>query len=136
MEPSHLRRHTDRASYDLRSVQSVFEDCFMAHVSYVDNGLPACLPMIALIKGEEELEVEKKTFSTEEYNEDTMKSSSVAVYLHGHPSSRLMELVRKASQEAEDKNNGNDPFETHSGPEEQVKVCITATKGKRFCTCS
>ncbi|KAH7412902.1 hypothetical protein BKA64DRAFT_731142 [Cadophora sp. MPI-SDFR-AT-0126] len=56
----------------------VFADTFMAHVSYVDNVLPQCLPIIALFH-----KVGDITF----------------VYLHGHPSSRLMELVRQKRTE-------------------------------------
>ncbi|KUJ19345.1 uncharacterized protein LY89DRAFT_695918 [Mollisia scopiformis] len=91
MQPSELRRHQNRGRYDLESVSSVFDDTFMAHVSYVDNGLPQCLPMIAL-------------FHT--IGDDT------AVYLHGHPSARLMELARQNK--------------SYDG--EKIKVCITATK--------
>lgn len=97
MKPSELRRHQQRGSYDLESVSSVFDDTFMAHVSYVDKGSPQCLPMIALF----------------------YKIGGVtSVYLHGHPSARLMELVRQ------------NPHEDGTEKKEKIKVCITATKGK------
>ncbi|EGC45424.1 conserved hypothetical protein [Histoplasma capsulatum var. duboisii H88] len=109
MKPAELRRHRERGRYDASSIRAVFSDCFMAHVSYVDGGLPQCLPMIALFRCEDEGE---------------------AVYLHGHPSSRLMELVRaneverKARIERGELGHGDeDEYE-----DERVKVCITATK--------
>ena len=74
MKPSELRRHQQRGSYDLESVSSVFDDTFMAHVSYVDKALPQCLPMIALFH---------------------KIGDATSVYLHGHPNARLMELVRQ-----------------------------------------
>jgi hypothetical protein len=119
MDASHLRRHADRATYDIDSVKSVFEDCFIAHVSYVDNGLPACMPMIALVReeGDEVAEVTNGAST----NGDGAKTKKTAVWLHGHPSTRLMELVRKTSRDAED---------TSDPAPEPVKVCITATKGK------
>ncbi|PVH82423.1 flavin-nucleotide-binding protein [Cadophora sp. DSE1049] len=94
MKPSELRRHQQRGTYDLESVSSVFADTFMAHVSYVDNGLPQCLPMIALFH---------------------KVGDVTSVYLHGHPSARLMELVRQNKNE-----NGME--------KEKIKVCITSTK--------
>ncbi len=97
MKPAELRRHQQRGQYDLASVSAVFDDTFMAHVSYVDNGLPQCLPMIAL-------------FHT--------VGDNTAVYLHGHPSARLMELVRQ------------NKTEDGSEKDEKIKVCVTATKGQ------
>lgn len=79
----------------------------MAHVSYVDGGLPQCLPMIALFRCEEEGE---------------------AIYLHGHPSSRLMELVRENEVE---KKARIERGEVQDG-DDRIKVCITATKGLMF----
>lgn len=92
MQPAELRRHKNRATYDIDSVASVFADTYFAHVSYIDNDEPQCLPMIALVRKADD---------------------QTAVYLHGHPSSRLMELVR-GKGESEKK---------------EIKVCITATKG-------
>ncbi|KLJ11248.1 hypothetical protein EMPG_09241 [Blastomyces silverae] len=108
MQPAELRRHKERGSYDAGSIGSVFSDTFMAHVSYVDDGLPQCLPMIALFRCEEEGE---------------------AVYLHGHPSSRLMELVR--ANEVKRKAGIEERGEMRDEKEEddRVKVCVTATKG-------
>jgi nitroimidazol reductase NimA-like FMN-containing flavoprotein (pyridoxamine 5'-phosphate oxidase superfamily) len=125
MEASHLRRHTSRGMYDIESVKAVFEDCFMAHVSYVDNDLPACLPMIALIREENAMEAEKRT----DTDEQITKTNNVAAYLHGHPSTKLMELVRKASQEDNDEIESDVPTQSNSGSKKPVKVCITATKG-------
>ncbi|KAL2370609.1 flavin-nucleotide-binding protein [Blastomyces gilchristii SLH14081] len=106
MQPAELRRHKERGRYDAESIGSVFSDTFMAHVSYVDHGLPQCLPMIALFRCEEEGE---------------------AVYLHGHPSSRLMELVRANEVKRKARiERGEIPDE--SG-DDRIKVCITATKG-------
>ncbi|CZR69325.1 related to flavin-nucleotide-binding protein [Phialocephala subalpina] len=96
MKPAELRRHQNRGKYDLESVSSVFADSFMAHVSYVDDGLPQCLPMIALFH----------TIGDE-----------TAVYLHGHPSARLMELVKQSGGA-----DGELP------EKDKIKVCIAATK--------
>ncbi|EEQ86150.2 flavin-nucleotide-binding protein [Blastomyces dermatitidis ER-3] len=105
MQPAELRRHKERGRYDAESIGSVFSDTFMAHVSYVDHGLPQCLPMIALFRCEEEGE---------------------AVYLHGHPSSRLMELVRANEVKRKARiERGEIPDE--SG-DDRIKVCITTTK--------
>ncbi|KKZ64381.1 hypothetical protein EMCG_09638 [[Emmonsia] crescens] len=103
MQPAELQRHKERGRYDADSISSVFSDTFMAHVSYVDGGLPQCLPMIALFRCEEEGE---------------------AVYLHGHPSSRLMELVRHNEVE---KKARIERGEVQDG-DDRIKVCITATK--------
>jgi uncharacterized protein len=109
MKPSELRRHKDRGSYDINSIEGVFSSSFIAHVSYVDNGLPQCLPMIALFHS---------------------VGGDTAVYLHGHPSSRLMELVwRREKERAEragaEEQNGNDD-------DDRIRVCITATKSISF----
>lgn len=120
MEPSYLRRNTNKGVYDLDSVKSVFEDCFLAHVSYVDDGLPACLPMIALVREENEEDIAISS-EGQSRTESPREPAKTAVYLHGHPSARLMELVRKA-------NRSNDG-ETDTRAIDQVKVCITATKG-------
>lgn len=101
MEPAYLRRNTERGTYDIEGVKAVLDDSFIAHVSYVDNGLPACMPMIALVSKEEEGD-----------------DGDYVVHLHGHPSTRIIELVRQSC--LEDKDKASDP----------VKVCITATKGK------
>lgn len=103
MEPAKLRRHENRGAYDIDSVALVFADSFMAHVSYVDNGLPQCLPMIAL-------------FHT--------IGDSTAVYLHGHPSSRLMELVRTNTNKKKDEG-----LTGEEDDDDKIKVCITSTKG-------
>jgi nitroimidazol reductase NimA-like FMN-containing flavoprotein (pyridoxamine 5'-phosphate oxidase superfamily) len=129
MEPAHLRRHGQRGTYDTESVKSVFEDCYMAHVSYIDNGLPACLPMIALVKAEEELEANMDANSSEDSDRSSTKSNNIAVYLHGHPSSRLMELVRKADEQSIGENNSEAQNQERNQVKEPVKVCITATKG-------
>lgn len=99
MEPSTLRRHSERATYDVNAVAAIFSDSFFAHVSYVDEGLPQCLPMIALFQVE-----------------DDGGNENAAVYLHGHPSTRLMELVRSRASEGQE---ATDP----------IRICITATKG-------
>ncbi|KAL4951938.1 hypothetical protein BDW69DRAFT_201071 [Aspergillus filifer] len=103
MEPALLRRHGQRGSYDIESAKAVFDDCYMAHVAYVDNGLPQCLPMIALVTTEED--------GHESKHEGNEKSETV-VYLHGHPRMRLAELTRQANRAGS----------------EAPKVCITATK--------
>jgi uncharacterized protein len=95
MEPAKLRRHEARGQYDVDAVQKVFAETFISHVTYVDNGLPQCLPMIALFRCVGE-------------NQDPV------IYLHGHPSSRLMELVRDNESK---------------GLDEKIRVCIAATKG-------
>ncbi|PGH02641.1 hypothetical protein GX51_04524 [Blastomyces parvus] len=105
MQPAELRRHKERGRYDAESVRSVFSDTFMAHVSYIDDGLPQCLPMIALFRCEEEGE---------------------AVYLHGHPSSRLMELVR--ANEAKRKARVERGEMQDENEDDRIKVCVTATK--------
>ncbi|BDD61438.1 hypothetical protein MPDQ_001165 [Monascus purpureus] len=98
MEPSTLRRQSERATYDVNAVAAIFSDSFFAHVSYVDEGLPQCLPMIALFRVEGD-----------------GGNENAAVYLHGHPSTRLMELVRSRASEGRE---ATDP----------LRVCITATK--------
>lgn len=49
------------------------------------------------------------------------------VYLYGHPSTRIIELVRDASRETH--NVGHNAEETQSRALDPVKVCIMATKG-------
>jgi len=107
MEPATLRRHEQRAKYDTESLESVFSDTFISHVSYVDDGLPQCLPMIALFRHEGE-------------NRDPV------VYLHGHPSSRLMEIVRKNKSNCKDRNGDNSA--NGEVEDRKVRVCVTATK--------
>ena len=90
--PSELRRHKERGLYDIEAISSLFSDCYFAHVAYVDeNGSPHCLPMIAVIR--------------------TTEEGESAVYLHGHPKAKLMEIVKRNKSE------------------QKTKVCITATKG-------
>ncbi|PGH17469.1 hypothetical protein AJ79_01069 [Helicocarpus griseus UAMH5409] len=105
MQPAELRRHNERGKYDADSISSVFSDTFMAHVSYIDDGLPQCLPMIALFRSEDEGE---------------------AVYLHGHPSSRLMELIRRNEAERRTSLEGGESM--NEIKDDRIKVCITATK--------
>ncbi|KAL4936094.1 hypothetical protein BDV06DRAFT_233733 [Aspergillus oleicola] len=84
MEPSLLRRHTQRGAYDIESAKPVFDDCYMAHVAYVDNGLP-------------------HTFDTQRDSPDEVdKRTETVVYLHGHPSMRLAELTRQANRKGSD----------------------------------
>ncbi|KAH8690126.1 hypothetical protein BGW36DRAFT_364849 [Talaromyces proteolyticus] len=105
MEPAKLRRHEQRGKYDVDSIQKVFSDTFISHVSYIDNGLPQCVPMIAL-------------FHRAGENEDPV------IYLHGHPSSRLMEIVRDKESECA---TGDDE-KLHKIPNDKIRVCITSTK--------
>ncbi|RDW59321.1 pyridoxamine 5'-phosphate oxidase family protein [Aspergillus mulundensis] len=105
MEPASLRRHTQRGTYDIESAKAVFDDCFTAHVSYVDKGLPQCLPMIALVMKEEAEEAD----GLEHGPAPLLEEGNTVVYLHGHPGTRIVELAREASLEP-------------------VKVCIVATK--------
>ncbi|KAF4122275.1 hypothetical protein GMORB2_7267 [Geosmithia morbida] len=97
MEPAYLRRNINQGTYDIESVKAVFDDSFIAHVSYVDNGLPACMPMIALV------------------SEEDGGSGECVIHLHGHPRTRIVELVRESSREDRQ-------------PSDPVRVCITATK--------
>ncbi|KAJ0415574.1 hypothetical protein BJY00DRAFT_256608, partial [Aspergillus carlsbadensis] len=117
MEPAPLRRHTQRGSYDIESAKAVFDDCYMAHVSYIDNGLPQCLPMIALVTEEEDRHGKANgstnTVHPGGFSNAGDKASEVVVYLHGHPSMRLAELTREGSR---------------GSPHGPPKVCITATK--------
>ncbi|KAJ5369391.1 hypothetical protein N7509_014003 [Penicillium cosmopolitanum] len=100
MQPATLRRRKDQGKYDIDSLISVFADSFISHVAYVCDGLPQCLPMTTLIQ----------------------KNGEVATaYLHGHPSSKLIELVRKSDQ---NKDNGGLEADQKSA----VRVCITSTK--------
>lgn len=133
MEPATLRRHTQRGTYDFQSAKAVFDECFIAHVSYVDHGLPQCLPMIALIKKEEDEDDEDaETSLSDEDPADEVdeKNLNNVVYLHGHPSTRIVELVREASRETH--NAAHNAQETQSRALDPVKVCITATKGSVF----
>ncbi|CAI7598879.1 unnamed protein product [Penicillium glandicola] len=128
MEQATLRRHAQRGTYDIESAKAIFDDCFIAHVSYVDKGLPQCLPMIALVKKEENEEDEetKSSLGIEDpADEADEKNVNNVVYLHGHPSTRIVELVREASRET---NNAAHNVETQIRPSDPVKVCITATK--------
>lgn len=50
------------------------------------------------------------------------EEDSLTIVLHGHPSSRPIELIRKADQELRDEN-------VVSGEDNRVRVCITATHG-------
>ena len=107
MEAARLRRHEQRGKYDVDSLEAVFADTFISHVSYVDDGLPQCLPMIALFRrvGEDQDPV---------------------IYLHGHPSSRLMEIVRANESDRA----SSDGEEVDGKPDSRIRVCITATKGQ------
>lgn len=124
MEPAHLRRHTQRGTYDIESAKAIFDDCFVAHVSYVDNGLPQCLPMIALVTKEEDDEAASSSDNEQDgANGVDEKRENTVVYLHGHPSTRIVELVREASRETDEIDKAVEPLNP-------VKVCITATKGQ------
>lgn len=86
MKSATLRRFPERAVYDVDSVASVFRDSYFAHVAYVDTeGFPQCLPMIAL-------------FDVGEVGADGGESPDPVVYLHGHLSTNLMEMARKATR--------------------------------------
>ena len=127
MEPALLRRFGERGRYELADAQAVFDDAFIAHVSYVDGGLPACQPMIALIREEPADGEGQRADSDGTEREDNGRRQNAVVYLHGHPTTRLMELVKQATkaeaaaQEARDA--GHD-----APPVPPVHVCITATK--------
>ncbi|CAG9941557.1 unnamed protein product [Clonostachys rosea f. rosea IK726] len=140
MQPATLRRHGQRGTYDLKSVKDVFDDCFISHVSYAVDGLPACMPMIALIMEDPEADTLRSSELGERLsngaNEDLKNGiqkdgNTTFVYLHGHPSTKLMELVREANRrQSEDvqsttETNGQIANNKSLG---EVKVCITATK--------
>ncbi|KAI1625619.1 hypothetical protein EDD37DRAFT_625173 [Exophiala viscosa] len=105
MEAARLRRHEQRGKYDVDSIEAVFADIFFSHVSYVDDGLPQCLPMIALFRR-------------------VGKNQDPVIYLHGHPSARLMEIVRANESEQA----SSDGEEANGKPNSRIRVCITATK--------
>ncbi|CAK7266826.1 hypothetical protein SEPCBS57363_002288 [Sporothrix epigloea] len=128
LEPATLRRYKERGLYDVASAKKVFDDSFIVHVSYIDNGFPACQPMLALIReewedaegGEPKYELVDATSDTDTDANGRQKTADV--YLHGHPTTRLMELVKQSSKAVNgDITNGN-------VPPEPVNVCITATK--------
>ncbi|CAK7275172.1 hypothetical protein SEPCBS57363_006544 [Sporothrix epigloea] len=128
LEPATLRRYKERGLYDVASAKKVFDDSFIVHVSYIDNGFPACQPMLALIREEwEDAEGEEPKYELVDATSDTDtdangRQKTAYVYLHGHPTTRLMELVKQSSKAVNgDTTNGN-------VPPEPVKVCITATK--------
>ncbi|KAJ5676044.1 FMN-binding split barrel [Penicillium macrosclerotiorum] len=127
MEPATLRRNTHRGTYDIASAKAVFDDCFIAHVSYIDKGLPQCLPMVALVRKEVDETAEDSAENEQGLSDGgEEKQENTVVYLHGHPSTRIIELVREASRETEDV---TDQAEGASGRAlDPVKVCITATK--------
>ncbi|RDW82787.1 hypothetical protein BP6252_03899 [Coleophoma cylindrospora] len=83
LQPAELRRHKERGLYDIDAISALFADCHLAHVSYVRDEVPECLPMIALVHTIDD---------------------NTAIYLHGHPSAGLMETVRQNPKDAE----GND----------------------------
>ncbi|CAK7215001.1 hypothetical protein SEUCBS140593_002380 [Sporothrix eucalyptigena] len=149
LEPATLRRYQERGLYDIPSAKKVFDDSFIVHVSYIDDGLPACQPMLALLREEWEDAEEGEEHApvtdgeTNGVNGVNGVNSTEAghgrrktayVYLHGHPTTRLMELVKKASKaaeaEEEAKTNGQTNGHATNGHStaEPVKVCITATK--------
>ncbi|KAI9746632.1 MAG: hypothetical protein M1818_000346 [Claussenomyces sp. TS43310] len=105
MKAAELRRHGGRASYELDAVAEVFADSFLAHVSFVDGGRPQCLPMIAVVAA--------------------IEGAAPAVYLHGHPSARLMELVRAREgmrrARGEDGDAGAGEVTHVEGPNDKVK---------------
>ncbi|EPE09250.1 flavin-nucleotide-binding protein [Ophiostoma piceae UAMH 11346] len=134
MEPALLRRFGERGRYELEDAQSVFDGSFIAHVSYVDDGLPACQPMIALIR-EEPVAGEAPSADDADGTDgaDTTESDgkehrrNAFVYLHGHPTTRLMELVKQATK-AEEAAQEARAAGHDEPPVPPVKVCITATK--------
>ncbi|CAH0036335.1 unnamed protein product [Clonostachys solani] len=139
MQPATLRRHGQRGTYDLESVKDVFDNCFIAHVSYVVDGLPACMPMIALIMDDPEAGTTRCSGLGQEHgngangglvNGVQKDAHETFVYLHGHPSAKLMEMVRRAnnspSEDVESTTETNGQIVNNSVGE--VKVCITATK--------
>ncbi|KAK7210727.1 hypothetical protein V2G26_017905 [Clonostachys chloroleuca] len=139
MQPATLRRHGQRGTYDLESAKDVFDDCFIAHVSYVVDGLPACMSMIALVMEDPEADTIRSSEPRQRLSNGTngdLKSgiqkdaNNTFVYLHGHPSTKLMELVRGAnrssSEDVQSTTETNGQIVNNSLGE--VKVCITATK--------
>lgn len=149
LEPATLRRYQERGLYDVASAKAVFDDSFIAHVSYIDDGYPACQPMLTLIREEDVEEGEEgEEAETTEANGDLPPRKTAYAYLHGHPTSRLMELVKKAGKDAEAAEetaaaaangtngtngvNGVNGVNGHAAAE-PVKVCITATKSKSTC---
>lgn len=130
LEPATLRRYKERGLYDVASAKKVFDDSFIVHVSYIDNGFPACQPMLALLREEwEDVEGEEPKYELANGTCDTDtdgngRQKTAYIYLHGHPTTRLMELVKQSSKAVNgDTTNGN-------VPPEPVKVCITATKSE------
>lgn len=145
MEPATLRRYTERGAYDIESARAVFDDCFIAHVAYVDDGLPACQPMLTLIREEEEEEEQKAAEDKVEVpvdeaaeangtasGDDERGKTTTYAYLHGHPTTRLMELVKKASKAAEAAEEAASTNSHAAALVQPVKVCITATKSTYF----
>ncbi|CAK7216778.1 hypothetical protein SBRCBS47491_002943 [Sporothrix bragantina] len=140
LEPATLRRYQERGLYDVASAKKVFDDSFIAHVSYIDDGFPACQPMLALIREEwEDAEGEEPKNELVTSDEDSNGRQKTAyVYLHGHPTTRLMEMVKQATKAAEAEKealaaqtNGHATNGTATNGHvsaEPVKVCITATK--------
>lgn len=146
MQPATLRRHGQRGTYDLESAKDVFDDCFIAHVSYVVDGLPACMSMIALVMEDPEADTIRSSEPRQRLSNGTngdLKSgiqkdaNNTFVYLHGHPSTKLMELVRGAnrssSEDVQSTTETNGQIVNNSLGE--VKVCITATKGGIWINC-
>ncbi|CAK7210464.1 hypothetical protein SCUCBS95973_000792 [Sporothrix curviconia] len=147
LEPATLRRYQERGLYDVASAKKVFDDSFIAHVAYIDDGFPACQPMLALLREEwEDAEGEEPknelVANGTGGGDDSGRRKTAYVYLHGHPTSRLMELVKKATKAAEAEaeakaeaasaqTNGhatNGEATNGHVSSEPVKVCITATK--------
>ncbi|VUC26930.1 unnamed protein product [Clonostachys rosea] len=137
MQPATLRRHGQRGTYDLESVKDVFDNCFIAHVSYVVDGLPACMPMIALIMDEPEADTSSEPgqqlgngVNGGLENGTQKNANKTFVYLHGHPSAKLMEMVRKANSSTSEDVENTTPTDGQiaSNSLGEVKVCITATK--------
>ena len=138
--PATLRRYQERGLYDIKSAKKVFDDSFIAHVSYVDDGFPACQPMLALIREEwvdPEGEEQKNELIVDGTSEEEGKGreKTAYVYLHGHPTTRLMELIKRANKAAEAEAEAataqtNGHATNGHASAEPVKVCITATKGK------
>lgn len=69
-----ISRHKERGRYDKETIASIVREAKILHVAFVDDdGMPQCVPMIGAL-------------------EDDAAGDHV-LYLHGHPSSRIVKLL-------------------------------------------
>ncbi|KZW00773.1 hypothetical protein EXIGLDRAFT_666845 [Exidia glandulosa HHB12029] len=73
-----VRRHKERADYDVATVAGIVAEAKIVHLAFVDDaGLPQCVPMLAAFEHDEE-------------------SGECLLYLHGYPGGRFVKTLQDA----------------------------------------